>query len=475
MGWHWRLGHCDRRLPNLATRQKKMGGVFVKCDLNEDCAVCDKSKYRRLPFYKPDIKDYTRLEAWVKAHVDEFGGLKSFKCKSINGAVGGFVFCDDGSGGVIPKLYAKKSQFEFQLRVFFVELALNDRHCSLMIVDGSSSLINDRTQALAASFDCRMEVSSPGTPYENRYAERAVRKVLEISRAMMIGAPHLPQSMWGTAVLNTRWIIQVLPQSGKKYDYQSPYFIQYGRAPEMKRIPIKVFGAAVQWSELGEGEKPKHKTDERTKDGAWVGLSKPSTLILEADGKRIRKIASARVRAHEGIYCKEPLKSVGHLREMLRQSVDIAPTDTIAGAIQTIHELRSCKESLHEEYRREMLSTDDSGGESVDTSTEWLPDFANVQKMQDEISRLSKAVQLLQGKKKPAVSQEVAALLKDKHNMKGSQPQHVKPLLDHKGGSSNLNPGTGDDGKSPVQKQVVNKIITQISLEKHQKVQKPKH
>lgn len=83
-------------------------------------------------------------------------------------------------------------------------------------------------------------------------------------------------------------------------------------------------------------------------------------------------------------------------------------------------------------------------------------------------------MQLLQGKKKPAVSQEVAALLKDKHNMKGSQPQHVKPLLDHKGGSSNLNPGTGDDGKSPVQKQVVNKIITQISLEKAPKGTKVK-
>ena len=81
---------------------------------------------------------------------------------------------------------------------------------------------------------------------------------------------------------------------------------------------------------------------------------------------------------------------------------------------------------------------------------------------------------MLQVKKKPAVSQEVAALLKDKHNMKGSQPQHVKPLLDHKGGSSNLNPGTGDDGKSPVQKQVVNKIITQISLEKAPKGTKVK-
>ena len=72
---------------------------------------------------------------------------------------------------------------------------IKHRQCRLLIVDGYSSLINEQTVAIAAEFGCNMVVSSPGTPQENRKAEQKVRQVLELARAMMIGAPHLALNM----------------------------------------------------------------------------------------------------------------------------------------------------------------------------------------------------------------------------------------------------------------------------------------
>jgi hypothetical protein len=48
-----------------------------------------------------------------------------------------------------------------------------------------------------------------------------------------------------------------------------------GRVPDRLRIFIRTFGSYVQWSSLGEGEKPNHKMDEKTHDGCFISIEWP--------------------------------------------------------------------------------------------------------------------------------------------------------------------------------------------------------
>ena len=91
-----------------------------------------------------------------------------------------------------------------------------------MVVDGDPALVNERTVAIASEYGCNMVVSSPGTPQENRKAERKVRQVLELARAMMLGAPHLPTSAWGSAELYTEYVNEAIPKC-ERCNYMSPY------------------------------------------------------------------------------------------------------------------------------------------------------------------------------------------------------------------------------------------------------------
>jgi hypothetical protein len=73
-------------------------------------------------------------------------------------------------------------------------------------------------------FKTRIIPISAGTPQELAYAERTIRTIAEKSRAMLLGAPHLPNSMWGLADLNAAYVHDILPQSD--CSNKSPYFMR---------------------------------------------------------------------------------------------------------------------------------------------------------------------------------------------------------------------------------------------------------
>ena len=72
--WHWRLAHCADGVPKRMTKDLGAKGMNVTCDLNEDCPICDKAKFRRAAFYKPNPKDGTRVDKWMITHIDGVGG-----------------------------------------------------------------------------------------------------------------------------------------------------------------------------------------------------------------------------------------------------------------------------------------------------------------------------------------------------------------------------------------------------------------
>ena len=100
----------------------------------------------------------------------------------------------------------------------------------------------------------------------------------------------------------------------------------------------------MQWSILGEGEKPNHKKDEKTHDGCFIGIEWPSALILDT-GNKIRRISKNKIRTHEAMYCKTPIRSMKQLRELLSQTdTDTANHDEeTPSMVQSIQSPRQAK------------------------------------------------------------------------------------------------------------------------------------
>jgi hypothetical protein len=99
------------------------------------------------------------------------------------------------------------------------------------------------------------------------YAERAVQTLAQMSRALMAGAPHIPQWCWGLSDLQNANIDRVLPQ--KRKDGLSPYEITTQRASNLEAMCIRVFECACQYAPMEGAE---HKSASKTKWGWYVGI-----------------------------------------------------------------------------------------------------------------------------------------------------------------------------------------------------------
>jgi hypothetical protein len=89
-------------------------------------------------------------------------------------------------------------------------------------------------------FKVRIIPISGGTPQELAYAESAVRTIGQMSRALMLGAKHLPQFCWGLSDLHAANIHRLIPQKSK--GGKSPHEITTGKLPDLDIMFANCFG-----------------------------------------------------------------------------------------------------------------------------------------------------------------------------------------------------------------------------------------
>jgi hypothetical protein len=211
---HWRLGHANSKV-------LKAMDLIEKSHLNEDCYCCNEAKFKRAPFPKNEGSYVAVSEPFWRIYGDGFGGQNSLGCESYGGAKGGMIFVCPMSGSIILKLYAKAKQFPAILYQVLQHIESQGFVCRVVLVDTYVLNMSEAAEEVAAVFRTRIIPISAGTPQELAYAERAVRTIAEKSRSMLLGAPHLPNSMWGLADLNAAYVHDVLPQPEK--GNKSPY------------------------------------------------------------------------------------------------------------------------------------------------------------------------------------------------------------------------------------------------------------
>ena len=120
--------------------------------------------------------------------------------------------------------------------------------------------ISAAAEEVASMFKMRIIPISGGTPQELAFAESAVRTLGQMSRAQMIGAPHLPPMMWGLSDIYAAHVHSTLPQKGKQG--KSPHEITTGRIiPDRDLLFIHVFGCPCQYAPANA---PDHKRAPKT-------------------------------------------------------------------------------------------------------------------------------------------------------------------------------------------------------------------
>ena len=219
--------------------------------------------------------------------------------ESYEGGIGGFVFACPVSGMIKAKIYSRLEQYPAVLYQILQEVESEGYSCREIYCDTSSVNLSQAVEEVAGMFKVKIIPISGGTPQELAYAESAVRTVGQMSRSLMLGAPHLPQFIWGMADLYAAYIHRALPQKAK--GGKSPYQITTGRPPDDGVLFIHTFGCPCQYEPAYGVE---HKRSAKTEWGWFVGIQWPMVLILRPEDHKVLSISRKKVHCHELMYAR---------------------------------------------------------------------------------------------------------------------------------------------------------------------------
>ncbi len=204
--------------------------------------------------------------------------------------------------------------------------------CREIYCDTSSVNLSLAVEEVAAMFKVRIIPISGGTPQELAYAESAVRTLGQMSRSMMLGAPHLPLFVWGLSDLNAAWVHRTLPQKYKGGTL--PCEITTGRVPDKDVLFIHVFGCPCQYEPAHD---VLHKRAAKTEWEWFVGVQWPMALILRPEDHKILSISRKKVYCHEMMYAKFDAETQARPRIDFKDFT--LDTDEVDAAIQKAREL----------------------------------------------------------------------------------------------------------------------------------------
>ena len=208
-----RLGYCDSNSLVRMCKDPDFGELPEFCQLNEDNPVKDAAKYRKLTHHRSDPKYSMNFRCWERTFVDGYGGGQSMGHVSYEGAIGGYLFKCPTTGETHHKLYCSHEQFPAAVFQFLIHVEGEGHRCRELFVDTFAVNLSAELEEVCGLFQCKIVPISAGTPQELAFVETAHRVIAGRSRAMLIGAPHLPGWCWALADKYACYVERFLPQS----------------------------------------------------------------------------------------------------------------------------------------------------------------------------------------------------------------------------------------------------------------------
>ena len=168
---------------------------------------------------------------------------------------------------------------------------------------------------MAALFMVKIVPVSAGTPQEVSFVETANRVIAGRSRAMLLGAPHLPKWCWALADRHAVCVGRLLPQSTR--EWKCSYFLNMLKAPDWRHMCVHVFGAPCVYSPV---EGPVHKRAAQTLEGFYVGIQHPMVLVLRKEDMKLISVSKKKVKVYESMYIAPLVYSSEQLRKVIDES-----------------------------------------------------------------------------------------------------------------------------------------------------------
>ena len=312
-----RLGFCSSNLFPKMMKDPDIGYLPKLIPLNEDNPISDAAKFKKKSHVRTPTEISMTKKCWAKVYVDGYGGGSSMGCESYEGAIGGYLFVCSTTGDVHHKLYASHEQFPAAMFQFLTHVESEGHRCHEIYCDTFSVNISKEIEEILGLFQLKLVPVSAGTPQEVSFVETAVRVIAARSRAMMLGAPHLPKWCWALADKHAVLVGRLLPQSTRQW--KSAYFLNRKIAPDWRNLSIHVFGAPCQYASV---EGPIHKRASRTEEGFYVGVQHPMVLVLRKHDFKLISCSRKKIIVYESIYTLPLSISSSQFEKHIRQESD---------------------------------------------------------------------------------------------------------------------------------------------------------
>jgi hypothetical protein len=291
-----RFGYCNPLLLKKMSEDENFGKLPKLIDLNEDNAIMNAAKFRKKPHHRNDPELSMGRPPWFRVYVDGTGGGMSMGSESYEGAIGSYLFVCSSTGEIHHKLYASHEQFPAALFQFLVHVEGEGNRCHEIYCDTFAANISNEVEEVAALFMVKVIPVSAGTPQEVSFVETANRVIAGRSRAMLLGAPHLPKWCWALADKHAVLVGRLLPQSTR--GWKCSYYLNTKKAPDWRHMFIHVFGAPCAFSPM---EGPVHKRAEQTIDGYYVGVQHPMASVLRKSDMKLISVSKKKVIVYESM------------------------------------------------------------------------------------------------------------------------------------------------------------------------------
>ncbi|KAJ0775601.1 putative RNA-directed DNA polymerase [Helianthus annuus] len=229
--WHDRLGHPGAQVLDILNRN-----FNFQCNKDKShnlCNSCQLSNSKRLPFYSSNTFTFAPFDI---IHCD----LWTSPITSKTGYKYYMVLIDNFSHFVwVYPLKYKSETFPTFAKFHQLILTQFNRKIKTFQCDLGGEFDNLAFKTFAQQNGLLFRFSCPQTSSQNGRAERMIRRLNDIIRALLIHA-NLPPSFWVEALHTATYLHNILPT--KRLNFYTPTFALYLRHPDYEHL--RVFGCA---------------------------------------------------------------------------------------------------------------------------------------------------------------------------------------------------------------------------------------
>ena len=253
---HCRFGHPS--LENLKRLVPSCSRVNVL-----PCEVCEFSKHHRVSFY-PRVEsrasrpfELVHSDIWGPMHVPNIFGFQYY-----------VIFVDDFSRVTYLYLMKKRSELSSIFKSFYMEIKTQFDTCiRIFRSDNAREYFKNTLSQFFEDHGIIHQSSCARTPQQNGVAERKIRHLSEVMRAMLFQM-QVPKSYWSDAVLTACYLINRMPSS--VLGGQIPHKILFPGRP-LHSLPLRIFGCTCYVHAL---DPDRSKLDPRSIRCIFLGYSR---------------------------------------------------------------------------------------------------------------------------------------------------------------------------------------------------------